>query len=154
MATNHKLHEKSTKYFMSINQVHYVINLQNMKFVWLILWPGEAYTDDAYTTTAVITIPYYCSFHETRLYRLIMAKPNEPKKNPVNVQNVQHALIYRTFFEHILFVGIATNLLPVKCCKTFSFPSYFSCNKSSALKAVYGKHLNTENTQMVTLSRY
>ena len=55
-----------------------MIYLQNMKLVRLILWPGGAYTD-AYATTAVITIPYYDSFHESRLYRLIMAKPNEQK---------------------------------------------------------------------------
>ena len=54
-----------------------MIYLQNMKFVPLILWPGGAYTDDTYTTTAVITIPYYDSFLESRLYRLIIAMPNE-----------------------------------------------------------------------------
>ena len=79
MAASQKLHEISTKYFVGINGEHYVIYLQNMKFVWLILWPGGAYTDDAYATTAMITIPYYDSFHESRLYRLIMAMPNEPK---------------------------------------------------------------------------
>ena len=52
MAASHKLHEISTKYFMGINQRHYVIYLQNMKFVQLILWPGGAYTDDTYATTA------------------------------------------------------------------------------------------------------
>ena len=61
---------------MDINQGHYVIYLQNMKFIQLILWPEGAYTDDAYATTATITIPYYDSFHESRLYRLIMAMPN------------------------------------------------------------------------------
>ena len=79
MAASHKLHEISTKYFMGINRGHYVIYLQNIKFVQLILWPGGVYTDDAYATTAPITIPYYDSFHESRLYRLIMAKPNMPK---------------------------------------------------------------------------
>ena len=79
MAASHKQHEISTKYFMGINRGYYVIYLQNMKFVQLILWPGGAYTKDAYTTTAPITIPYYDSFDESRLYRLIMAKPNEPK---------------------------------------------------------------------------
>ena len=38
--------------------VHDVIYLQNMKFVRLILCSGGAYTDDAYATTAAITIPY------------------------------------------------------------------------------------------------
>ena len=56
-----------------------MIYLQNIKFVQLILWPGGAYTDNTYATTVPITIPYYDSFHESRLYRLIMAKPNEPK---------------------------------------------------------------------------
>ena len=64
---------------MDINQGHYVIYLQNMKFVRLILWPGGAYTDNTYTTTTMIMIPYYDSFHESWLYRLIMAMPNEPK---------------------------------------------------------------------------
>ena len=79
MAVSQKLHEISTKYFMGINQGHYVIYLQNMKFVQLILWPGGTYTDNTYATTAPITTPYYDSFHESRLYRLIMAMPNEPK---------------------------------------------------------------------------
>ena len=79
MAASQKVHKISTKYFMDINQEHYVINLQNIKFVWLILWPEGVYTDNTYTTTATITIPYYDSFHESRLYRLIMAMPNEPK---------------------------------------------------------------------------
>ena len=62
MAASQKVHVISTKYFMCINRGHYVIYLQNMKFVRLILWPGGVYTDDAYATTAVITIPYYDSF--------------------------------------------------------------------------------------------
>ena len=78
MAASKKIHMILTKYFKDVNWEHYVIYLQNMKFVQLILWPGGAYTD-TYATTAVITIPYYGSFHESRLYRLIMAKPNEPK---------------------------------------------------------------------------
>ena len=78
MAACQKVHEISTKYFMGINWDHYVIYLQNMKFVRLILWPGGAYTDNSYATTAAIMIPYYDSFHESRLYRLIMAMPNEP----------------------------------------------------------------------------
>ena len=50
MTTSRKLHMISTKYFMSINWKHYVIYLQNMKFVQLILWPGGAYTDNTYAT--------------------------------------------------------------------------------------------------------
>ena len=69
----------STKYFRGIDQGHYVLYLQNMNFMRLIFWPGGAYTDYAQATTFAITIPYYDSFHESRLYRLIMAMPNEPK---------------------------------------------------------------------------
>ena len=65
MAFNQKVHVIWTKYFMGINRGHYVIYLQNMKFVRLILWPGGAYTDDTYATTAAIMIPYYDSFHES-----------------------------------------------------------------------------------------
>ena len=79
MAASQKLYKISTKYFMDINQKHYMIYLQNIKFVKLILWPEGAYTDDAYATTAAIMIPYYDSFHESQLYRLIMAMPNETK---------------------------------------------------------------------------
>ena len=50
---------------MSINLGYYVIYLQNMKFVRIIVWPGGAYTDNAYITTAAIMIPYYDSFHES-----------------------------------------------------------------------------------------
>ena len=50
MAASGKIQVISTKYFMYINQGYYVINLQNMKFVQLILWPGGAYTDNTYTT--------------------------------------------------------------------------------------------------------
>ena len=45
MAASQKLHVISTKYFMCINQRHYVIYLQNMKFLQSILWPGGVYTD-------------------------------------------------------------------------------------------------------------
>ena len=44
---------------MCINQGHYVIYLQNMKFMQLILWPGGACTDAAYAAKAKIMIPYY-----------------------------------------------------------------------------------------------
>ena len=50
MAVSRKVHVISTKYFMCINWGHYVIYLQNMKFVQLILYPGGAYTDNAYAT--------------------------------------------------------------------------------------------------------
>ena len=50
MAASGKVQVISTKYFMCINWGHYVIYLQNIKFVQLILWPGGAYTDDTYAT--------------------------------------------------------------------------------------------------------
>ena len=87
MAVCKKVHMILTKYSKDINQKHYVIYLQNMKFVQLILWPGGAYTDDTYATTVTIAIPYYDSFHESRLYRLIIAKPNEPTRRK-NAQEV------------------------------------------------------------------
>ena len=40
----------STKYIMCINWGHYVVYVQNIKFVQLILWPGRAYTDNTYAT--------------------------------------------------------------------------------------------------------
>ena len=94
MAANHKLYELSTKYFMDINRGYYVIYLQNIKFARLILWTERAYTDDAYATTAVITIRYYDSLHESRLYRLIMAKPNEPKTNKMQLQQPLGKILY------------------------------------------------------------
>ena len=41
MAASQKVHVISTKYFMCINQGHYVMYLQNMKFLQSILWPGQ-----------------------------------------------------------------------------------------------------------------
>ena len=43
---------------MYINQGHYAIYLQNMKFMQLILWPGGVYTDATHAAKAKITIPY------------------------------------------------------------------------------------------------
>ena len=85
---------------MGINWGHYVVYLQNMKFVQLILWPGGAYTDYTYATTAVITIPYYDPFHESQLYRLIMAMPNEPKKTAC--QEVDHIQLQYLVHEFLL----------------------------------------------------
>ena len=48
MAASQEVHVISTKYFMCINQGHYMIYLQNMMFERLILWPGGAYTDTAH----------------------------------------------------------------------------------------------------------
>ena len=50
MAASGKVQVISTKYFMCINWGHYVIYLQNKKYVQLILWPGGAYTHNAYAT--------------------------------------------------------------------------------------------------------
>ena len=59
MAVSWKVQVISTKYFMYINWEHYAIYLQNMKFVWLILWPGGVYTDNTYANKAKIMILYY-----------------------------------------------------------------------------------------------
>ena len=59
MAASQKVYKILTKYFMCINRGHYVIYLQNMKFMQSILWPGGVYTDAAHTTKAKIMIPYY-----------------------------------------------------------------------------------------------
>ena len=50
MAASGKVQVISTKNVMCINWGHYVMYVQNKKFVQLILWPGGAYTDDTYTT--------------------------------------------------------------------------------------------------------
>ena len=98
MAVSQKIHKMPTKYFTAINQSYYVINLQNIKFVQLIVWPEGAYTDDAYATTAVIMIPYYDSIHESRLYRLIMAMPNEPKTLELIFRSLFFLSIYKGKF--------------------------------------------------------
>ena len=58
MAATQKVHVISTKYFMCIYRGHYVIYLQNMKFLQSIFSPGEAYTDAAYGDATKIMIPY------------------------------------------------------------------------------------------------
>ena len=60
-------------------QEYYIIYLQNMKFVQLIVWPGGAYTDNTYTTKVKSMIPYYDSFQESWLYRLIGMYPKWAK---------------------------------------------------------------------------
>ena len=50
MAVSGKVHIISTKYFIYINWGYYVIYLQNTKFMYLILWPRGAYTDNTYAT--------------------------------------------------------------------------------------------------------
>ena len=69
MAASRKVHMISTKYFMCINQGHYMIYLQNMKFERLILWPGGAYTDATHRF-----------IHESWLHRLIGKYPKWAKK--------------------------------------------------------------------------
>ena len=54
MPASEKVHMILTKYFRGINWGHYVIYLQNMKFMQLILWSGGVYTDNTYTTTVAI----------------------------------------------------------------------------------------------------
>ena len=58
MAASQKVHVILTKYFIHINWGHYVIFLQNIKFMQLILWPGGSYTDTTHATKAKIRIPY------------------------------------------------------------------------------------------------
>ena len=69
MAASVKVQVISTKYFMCINQGHYVIYLQNMKFERLMLWPGGAYTD-----------AMHILIHESWLHRLIGKYPKWAKK--------------------------------------------------------------------------
>ena len=58
MAASQEVHKILTKYFICINQGHYMIYLQYMKFVRSTLWPGGAYTDTAHAKKAKIMIPY------------------------------------------------------------------------------------------------
>ena len=50
---------------MCSNQEHYVIHIQNIKFVQLILQPGEVCTDATHATKAKIMIPYYDEIRES-----------------------------------------------------------------------------------------
>ena len=58
MAAIWKVHMVLTKYFMCINWGHYVICLQNIKFVQLLLRPGGAYTNTTHAAKGKIMIPY------------------------------------------------------------------------------------------------
>ena len=81
MAASGKVQVISTKYFMYINQGHYVIYLQNIKFERLILWPGEAYTD-----------AMHFLIHESWLHRLIGKYPKWAKKhNADTVRSVNYS---------------------------------------------------------------
>ena len=76
MAASGKVQVISTKYFMCINQGHYVIYLHNMKFERLILWPGGVYTDAV-----------HIFIHESWLHRLIGKNPKWAKKGGIEEVN-------------------------------------------------------------------
>ena len=59
MAACGKLHVISTKYFMCINQEYNVIYLQNMKFEWLTVKPGGAYTDATCGTKCKVFVKFF-----------------------------------------------------------------------------------------------
>ena len=77
MAARRKVHVILTKYFMCINWGHNVIYLQNMKFEWLIVWPGGAYTD-----------AMHILIHESWLHRLIGKYPKWAKN--CNFNHIGH----------------------------------------------------------------
>ena len=79
MAASQKVHVISTKCFMCINWGHYVIYLQNMKFVQSILWPEGAYTDATYADDTRIMIPYSDEIVNHNYIGLLGCIPNEPK---------------------------------------------------------------------------
>ena len=79
MAVSLKVQVISTKYFMCINQGHYVIYQQNIKFDRLIFWPEGAYTD-----------AMHFLIHESWLHRLIGKYPKWAK-NP-EIPNQQESL--------------------------------------------------------------
>ena len=85
MAASQKVHMILTKYFMCINRGHYVIYLQNMKFVQSILWPGGAYTDATHATKAKITIPYSDEIMNHDYIGSLGCIPNEPKTRGVTI---------------------------------------------------------------------
>ena len=59
---------------------HYVIYLQNMKFVRSILWPGGAYTDASYANAARIMIPYSDEIMNHDYIGSLACMPNEPTR--------------------------------------------------------------------------
>ena len=70
MAASQKIHVISTKYFIYINWEHNVIYLQNIKFEWLIVSPGEAYTDATHGTKCKIFKNIY-NFFSTETISII-----------------------------------------------------------------------------------
>ena len=79
MSASGKVHVILTKYIKYINQRYYVIYLQNMKFVWLILWPGGAYTDDTYATKFESWSHIRIHFMNHDYIGSLACIPNEPK---------------------------------------------------------------------------
>ena len=79
MAGSKKIHVILTKYFMCINRKHYVIYLQNIKFIQLIFWPGGAYTYATHAAKAKIMIPYYDEIVNHDYIGSLGCIPNKPK---------------------------------------------------------------------------
>ena len=79
MAASQKVQVILTKYFMCINRRHYVICLQNIKFVQSILWPGGVYTDATHANKAKIMIPYSDEIMNHDYIGSLGCIPNEPK---------------------------------------------------------------------------
>ena len=57
-----------------------MIYLQNIKFVWLILWPGGAYTDDTYATKPESRSHIMIHFINGDYIGSLGCIPNEPKR--------------------------------------------------------------------------
>ena len=79
MATSQKVDMILTKCLIYINQKHYVIYLQNIKFVELIFWPGGAYTDATHADAAKIMILYSDEIMNHDYIGSLACMPNEPK---------------------------------------------------------------------------
>ena len=77
---------------MCINWEHYVIYLQNMKFVRSILWPGGVYTDAAHAAKAKIMIPYSDEIVNHDYIGSLGCTPNEPKSTTNNVAKLTRKL--------------------------------------------------------------
>ena len=88
MADCQKVHVISTEYFMGINQGHYMIYLQNMKFLRSILWPGGVYKDATHANTAKIMIPYSDEIMNHDYIGSLACMLNEPKT--IQLHETQH----------------------------------------------------------------
>ena len=76
MAISQKVYVILTKYFMCINQEHYVIYLQNIKFELFILWPEGAYTDATHATKCKIFKTFIIFFYINHInYSLTIDSP-------------------------------------------------------------------------------